>query len=123
MRLHFIYAVMAAAQYNLGKINLELEEFVDSQHHLQSSFATHKLVYGVKDKRTMRAHLGAVVAARLAGNIKHAKEVLEKAEETLLGKRSLKVYLRMGIVLSIIIVFCGWPWVYIHFYPHYMNRM
>ena len=84
---------MAAAQYNLGMINLELEEFVDSQHHLQSSFATHKVVYGVKDKRTMRAHLGAAMAARLAGNITHAKEVLERAEETLLGKRSLKVYI------------------------------
>ena len=77
---------MALAQRRLGMIHLELEEFEEAQKHLQSSFATHKEAYGVKDKRTMVAHLRVAMAARLSGNLQHAKEILETTEGSLLGK-------------------------------------
>ena len=75
---------MAAVQLDLGMIHLELEEFEEAQKHLQHSFATHKEVYGVKNKDTMEAHLGIAMAARLSGNLQQAKEIL--AEDSLLGK-------------------------------------
>ena len=74
---------MAPAQYGLGMIHLELDEFEEAQKHLQNSFATYKAVYGEKDKRTVQAHLGVAMAARLAGNLQDAKEILETA---VLGK-------------------------------------
>ena len=77
---------MASAQHRLGVIQLELEEFEEAQKHFQHSFATHKEAYGVKDKRTRQAHLGVAMAARLAGNLQHAKEILETAEYSLSGK-------------------------------------
>ena len=77
---------MASAQLRLGVIHLELEEFEEAQKHLQSSFATHKAVYGVEHEDTMEAHLRVAMAARLAGNLQHAKEILETAEDSLLGK-------------------------------------
>ena len=77
---------MARAQHCLGMIHLELEELEEAQKHLQSSFATHKAVYGVKDKDTVGAHLCFAMAARLAGNLQHAKEILETAEDSLSGK-------------------------------------
>ena len=80
---------MADVQLHLGVIHLDLEEFEEAQKHLQHSFATHKEAYGVKDKRTMRAHLGVAMAARLAGNLQHAKEILETAEYSLSGKVQL----------------------------------
>ena len=74
---------MASVQYLLGMMHLQLEEFEEAQKYLQSSIATYKAVYGVKDKETMRAHLGFAMAARLAGNLQRAKEILETA---VLGK-------------------------------------
>ena len=67
-------------------IHLELEEFEEAQKHMQSSFETHKAIYGVKDMRTTGAYLEVAMAARLAGNLQHAKEILEAAEDLLLGK-------------------------------------
>ena len=80
---------MASAQLRFGVIHLELEEFEEAQKHLQSSFATHKVVYGVEHEDTRRAHLWFAVAARLSGNLQHAKEVLETAEYSLSGKAQL----------------------------------
>ena len=80
---------MAPAQHCLGMIHLDLEEFEEAQKHLQSSFATRKKVYGVKDKDTRQARLWFAMAARLAGNLQHAKEILETAEDSLLGKAQL----------------------------------
>ena len=77
---------MADTQLCLGMIHLELEDLEEAQRHLQSSFATQKAVYGVKHKYTMQAHLWAAMAARLAGKLQHAKEILETAEDSLLGK-------------------------------------
>ena len=74
---------MAAVQSSLGMIHLELEEFEEAQKHLQSSFATYKAVYGVQHKDTMEALLWFARAVRLAGNLQHAKEILERA---VLGK-------------------------------------
>ena len=45
-----------------------------------------QMVYGVEHKDTMQAHLGAVMAARLAGNPRGAEEILESEEKSLLGK-------------------------------------
>jgi len=67
-------------------IHLELEEFEEAQKHMQGSFETHKALYGVKDMRTTGAYLEVAMAARLAGNLQHAKEILEAAEDSLLGK-------------------------------------
>ena len=79
---------MATAQHFVGMMHLELEEFEEAQKHLQSSFATHRAVYGVEDKRTMMgARLSVAMAARLAGNLQHAKEILETAEDSLLGNK------------------------------------
>ena len=64
---------------------MDLEEFEEAQKYFQHSFATYKEVYGAKDKTTMRAHLGVVTAARLAGNLQHAKEILETADDILSG--------------------------------------
>ena len=80
---------MADVQHCLGMIELELEEFEEAQKHLQSSSATYKADYRVKDKNTIGAHLGIAIAARLAGNLQHAKEILETAEDSLLGKAEL----------------------------------
>ena len=80
---HSTHTVMAQAQFRLGMIHLELEEFEEAQKHLQSSFATNKAIYGVEHKDTLQGHLGVAMAARLAGNLKHAKEILETA---VLGK-------------------------------------
>ena len=79
---------MATAQHFLGMIHLELEEFEKAQKHLQSASATYKAVYGVKDKNIMGAHLGIAMAARLAGNLQHAKEILETAEDSLGNKHT-----------------------------------
>ena len=65
---------------------MELDEFEEAQKHMQGSFETHKALYGVKDKRTTGAYLEVAMAARLAGNLQHAKEILEAAEDSLLGK-------------------------------------
>ena len=77
---------MASVQLHLGMIQLELEEFEEAQKHIQSSFATRKEVYGIKDQRTRQAHLWFAGAARLTGNLQHAKEILETAEDSFLGK-------------------------------------
>ena len=89
---HSIDAVTAYVQYNSGMILLDLEEFEAAQRDLQSCFATHKAVYGIKEKRTMETHLRVVQAARLAGNLRHAKEILETAEDSLLGTINCKVF-------------------------------
>ena len=65
---------------------MELEEFEEAQKHMQGFFETHKALYGVKDMRTTGAYLEVAMAARLAGNLQHAKEILEAAEDLLLGK-------------------------------------
>ena len=77
---------MAPVQFHLGMFHLELDEFEEAQKHLQHSFATYKEAYGVKDERTMQAHLRVAMAARLAGNLQHAKEILETTEDSFLGK-------------------------------------
>ena len=100
---------MAPAQLGSGMIHLDLEEFEEAQKRLQSSFATYKAVYGVKDKRTMGAHLWFAMAARLAGNLQHAKEILETAENPLLGKvQPLHKCLKQIVnrLLSIAIINC-----------------
>ena len=100
---------MASAQRRLGLIHLELEEFEEAQKHLQHSFATYKEAYGVKDKRTMWVHLRVAMAARLAGNLQHAKEILETAEDSLLGKaQPLHKFLKQTFsrLLSIAIINC-----------------
>ena len=88
---------MATAQHVLGMVHLELEEFDQAQKHLQNSSATYRAVYGVKDKNTMGAHLGIAMAARLAGNLQQAKEILETAEDSLLGNKHtcLNLYTRV----------------------------
>ena len=83
---HSTHPVMAAVQHYLGEIQLELEEFEEAQKHFQHSFATYKEVHGVKDVRTRQAHLCVAMAARLAGNLQHAKEILETTEDSFLGK-------------------------------------
>ena len=65
---------------------MELEEFEEAQKHMQGFFETHKALYGIKDMRTTGAYLEVAMAARLAGNLQHAKEILEAAEDLLLGK-------------------------------------
>ena len=89
---HSIDAVTAYVQYSSGKILLDLEEFEAAQRDLQNCFATRKAVYGIKDKRTMNVHLTVVQAARLAGNLQRAKEILETAEDSLLGMINCKVF-------------------------------
>ena len=89
---------MAPAQHCLGMIHLELDEFEEAQKRLQSSFATHKAVYGEKDKRTVQAHLGVAMAARLAGNLQHAKEILETAEDSLLGNKHMCLNLYTSVL-------------------------
>ena len=71
--------------YILGLIYLDLEEFEEAQKYWQSSFASRIEIWGVKDKRTMSAHLRVAMAARLAGNLQDAKEMLETEEESMLG--------------------------------------
>ena len=82
----FTHTVLAPVHQCLGVFHLELEEFEEAQKHMQGSFETHKALYGVKDKRTTGAYLEVAMAARLAGNLQHAKEILEAAEDSLLGK-------------------------------------
>ena len=91
---------MAPALHCLGMIHLELEEFEEAQKHLQSSFATHKAIYGVKDKRTMGAHTGVAMAARLAGNLQHAKQILETAEDSLLGNKHTCLNLYTSVLVD-----------------------
>ena len=83
---HSTHTVMATLQHTLGVIQLELEEFEEAQKLLQHSFATYNEAYGVKDERTMEARLRVAMAARLSVNLKHAKEILETAEDSFLGK-------------------------------------
>ena len=100
---------MADVQLNLGMIHLELEEFEEAQKHLQHSFATHKAVYGVKHKDTMEALLRVAKAARLPGNLQHAIEILETAEDSLSGKaQPLHKFLKQifSRLLSIGIINC-----------------
>ena len=100
---------MASVQLHLGMIKLELKEFEEAQKHMQISFATRKEVYGIKDKRTRQAHLGVAMAARLAGNLQHAKEVLETAEDSFLGKaQPLHKFLKQTFsrLLSVAIINC-----------------
>ena len=82
----FTHTVLTPVHQCLGVFHLELEEFEEAQKHMQGSFETHKALYGVKDKRTTGAYLEVAMAARLAGNLQHAKEILEAAEDSLLGK-------------------------------------
>ena len=77
---------MAELQLQLGRIHLDLEEFVEARKQFQSSLETHKMVYGVEHEDTSKAHLGIAMAARLAGDPHDAKEILESEEESLLGK-------------------------------------
>ena len=78
---------MAEVQLQLGRIHLDLEEFVEARKQFQSSLETHKMVYGVEHDDTRKAHLGVAMAARLAGSSLDAKEILESEEESLLGKK------------------------------------
>lgn len=92
---HCIYTgfLSAELQHCLGMIHLDLEEFEEAQKHLQSSFETCKAVYGVKAKKAMEVCLRVATAARLAGNLQDAKELLETAEKSMLGKTiNIKVY-------------------------------
>ena len=85
--VHFISpTVLVPVHHCLGMIHLELEEFEEAQKHMQGFFETHKALYGVKDMRTTGAYLAVAMAARLAGNLQHANEILEAAEDSLLGK-------------------------------------
>ena len=81
---------MVEVQLVLGLIYLDLEGFEEAQKNLQSSFASHKAFWGVKDERTMTAYLWVAMAARLAGNLQDAKEILETAEdpEFMLGNKT-----------------------------------
>ena len=100
---------MADVQLHLGVIHLELEKFEKAQKHLQSSFATHKAVHGVEHEDTMEALLGVAMAARLAGNLQHAMEILETAEDSLSGKaQPLHKFLKQTFsgLLSIGIINC-----------------
>ena len=100
---------MAAVQLRLGMIQLELEEFEEAQKHLQSSFATHKAVYGVQHKDTRLAHLWFARAVRLAGNLQHDEEILETAVYSLSGKaHPLHKFLKQifSRLLSIAIINC-----------------
>lgn len=69
----------------LGLIYLDLEEFEEAQKYLQSYFASRIEIWGVKDERTMSAYLWVAMAARLAGNLQDAKEMLETEEGSMLG--------------------------------------
>ena len=77
----------------LGLICLDLEEFEEAQKYLQSCFASRIEILGVKDERTMGAHLWVAMAARLVGNLQDAKEILEAAEESILGKWLINSFL------------------------------
>ena len=77
---------MAELQLLLGRIHLDLEEFVEAQMQLQCSLKAHIMIYGVEHKDTIQAHLGATMAARLAGNPRGAEEILESEEKSLLGE-------------------------------------
>ena len=79
-------SVLAEHQHVLGVIHLDLEEFEKAQKNFQGSFETYKAVYeDVNHKATKQTHLGTVMAAKMAGNLHNAKEILETAEESLLG--------------------------------------
>ena len=71
--------------YVLGLIYLDLEEFDEAPKYWQNYFASCIEIWGVKDKRTMSAHLRVAMAARLAGNLQDTKEMLETEEESMLG--------------------------------------
>ena len=77
---------MNSVLHVLGLIYLDLEEFEEAQKYLQSCFASSIEIWGVKNKRTLDAHLSVAAAARLAGNLRDAKKILETAEEFVLGK-------------------------------------
>ena len=74
--LSSIHAVMVELQLLLGRIHLDIEEFVEAQKQLQCSLEAHKMIYGVEHKDTMQARLGAAMAARLAGNPHGAEEII-----------------------------------------------
>ena len=72
---------------------MDLEEFEEAQMHLQSCYETLQEVYGEKTKKTMKVCLKVAMAARLAGNLHGAEELLETAEKSMLGKIiKFKVY-------------------------------
>lgn len=74
-------------------VHLDLEEFEKAQKYLRSSLEDHKAVCGAKTKKTMGVCLKVAMAARLAGNLQDAKELLETTEESMLGKIiKFKVY-------------------------------
>ena len=78
---------MAELQLLLGRIHLDLEEFVGAQKTIAYvPWKPHIMIYGVEHKDTMQAHLGVAMAARLAGNPRGAEEILESEEKSLLGK-------------------------------------
>ena len=81
-----IYTVRALVLHCSGMINLHLEKFDAAKRHLQSSFGYFKNASEANDNDTMQAHLGIAQALRLAGNLQDAKEILEIAEGSLLGK-------------------------------------
>ena len=70
---------MARVEHQLGAINSDFEEFEEAQKHLRSAFETYKAILGVTDEVTMRAHMAAGMAARMAGNLQDAKEILEES--------------------------------------------
>ena len=73
------FLVIARVEHQLGTINSDFEEFEEAQKHLQSAFKTYKAVLGVTDEETMCAHMAAGMAARMAGNLQDAKEILEES--------------------------------------------
>lgn len=82
--------VRGNVQRCLGMIHLDLEEFEEAQKYLQGSFETCNAVYGgVKVKKIMEVCLKVAVAARLAGNLQYAKELLETAEKSMLGNYTI----------------------------------
>ena len=85
-----IYTVRALVLHCSGMINLHLEKFDAAKEHLQSSFGYFKNASEANDNDTMQAHLGIAQALRLAGNLQDAKEILETAEGSLLGKKKRK---------------------------------
>ena len=112
---------MAPAQHCLGMIHLELEEFEEAQKHLQSSFATRKAVYGVQHKDTRQAHLWFAMAARLAGNLQHAKEILETLEDSLLGRAQL-LHKCLKQIVNRLMCF-GLTWKYVMFFSDLHSHM
>ena len=78
-----IYTVRALALYCSGMINLHLEKFDAAKGH---PFGYFKNFSEADDNDAMKVHLGIAQALRLAGSLQDAKEILETAEGSLLGK-------------------------------------